>query len=75
MCSDDDNFYCPYAPAELSTVNEVPEGPTSLSEEEEMQNSGIEDETAEDPTSEELSAETSRRIIDDLLAKYTTIYS
>jgi len=75
VCSDDDSFYSPHAKADLATVNEVPEDPTSLSEEEEMQNSGIEDETAEDPMSEELSAETSRRIIDDLLAKYTTIYS
>lgn len=56
--------------------SEGPEAPAPLSEDAGyMQSSELEDKTAEDPTSEELSAEASQRIIDDLLAKYTTIYS
>jgi len=75
--SDEDMFDEPQdADAEPDSVTEDSDAPVSCIEAAgEMQNSEMEDKTAEDPTSEELSAEASQRIIDDLLAKYTTIYS
>lgn len=79
-CSDGDMSERRKKMAELYTVKsrtENADAPAPHSEEaeaEEMQNSDMVDEAGEAPTSEELAAEPSVRIIDELLAKYTTIY-
>lgn len=61
------------APGRLSKEAEAEE--EEADEDVLMRGNEMEDDTAEDPTSEKLAAEPSLRIIDELLAKYTTIYS
>lgn len=67
-----------YSLRPANTRTEIPDAPAPLSEEAEsgeLQSGEMGYDALEDPMSEEHAAEPSQRIIDELLAKYTTIYS
>lgn len=67
-----------HSSAGANARTEIPDAPAPLSEEAEsgvLLSSDYGYVTSADPTSEEHAAEPSQRIIDELLAKYTTIYS